>query len=44
GEPVYISRVDCAIISASKVILEPLGVIDFPIDQFLNILAKEILS
>ncbi|CAG8794530.1 23644_t:CDS:2, partial [Racocetra persica] len=44
GDPVYISRVDCAIISASKVVLEPLGVIDFPIDQFLNILAKEILS
>ncbi|KAF0436992.1 AAA-domain-containing protein [Gigaspora margarita] len=43
GDSVSISRIDCAIINASKVVLEPLGVIDIPIDQMLNIFAKEIL-
>ncbi|RIB15032.1 P-loop containing nucleoside triphosphate hydrolase protein [Gigaspora rosea] len=43
GDSVSISRIDCAIINASKVVLEPLGVIDIPIDQMLNIYAKEIL-
>ncbi|CAG8454413.1 8388_t:CDS:10, partial [Scutellospora calospora] len=43
GDPAFISRVDCVIINASKVVLEPLGVIDFPIDQTLNIFSKEIL-
>ncbi|CAG8616756.1 10524_t:CDS:10 [Dentiscutata erythropus] len=43
GDSVSISRINCAIIRASKVVLESLGVIDIPIDQMLNIFAKETL-
>ena len=44
GDVAIISRIKSVIVSASKIVLKPLGKIDFPIDQMLNIFAKEILS
>ncbi|CAG8553045.1 7039_t:CDS:10 [Diversispora eburnea] len=38
-----VSRIDIPIIIASKIVLEPCDNIKFPIDQMLNIYAKEIL-
>ncbi|CAG8438553.1 16248_t:CDS:10 [Acaulospora morrowiae] len=43
GDVALVSRIDVAIVGASKIVLEPLE-IKFPIDQMLNIYMKEILS
>ncbi|CAG8583928.1 1697_t:CDS:10, partial [Funneliformis mosseae] len=38
-----LSRIKSFIVNASRIVLKPLGNVDFPIDQMLNIFAKEIL-
>ncbi|CAI2176407.1 19478_t:CDS:10 [Funneliformis geosporum] len=43
GDIAILSRIKGFIVNASRIVLKPLRNVDFPIDQMLNIFAKEIL-